>query len=367
MSASLEEEPIPSLGQTLDSRDNALNFVRLLLAGLVIIGHTWPLGGFGPSRGERLADVAVNGFFALSGYLICGSRQRIGLWRFLVRRSARILPGFWLCLCVVAFVLAPLSTLITGEHLDGRSALSYVRSNAALDMRQFGIADLLESLPFPVAWDGSLWTLWFEFVAYLCAGFLLIPRLVRRHLSATLWLGVLTVPMVTWAINGPVEVSTNRYHELVRLGGFFIAGMALYTARERIRTSTTTCLVALAAVAALTWAAAPPVADGLSPVLLAYGLLSAGALLPVRIGSANDLSYGAYLYGFPVQQLLAAAGAQRLGFLGFAVLSVVATFPLAAISWLLVERPALRLAHQVARHGEGLRRAIPAESPDGLT
>ena len=68
-----------NLREALGSRDNALNLVRLVLAGLVIVCHTWMVGGFaGPAFVGALGPWAVYGFFAMSGYLIAGSRLRNG-------------------------------------------------------------------------------------------------------------------------------------------------------------------------------------------------------------------------------------------------------------------------------------------------
>ena len=105
------------LGARLDGRDNALNFLRLVLASAVIVGHAYPLGGHGASRIEGLSGLAVDGFFALSGFLIAGSRMRLPMHDFLLRRCLRILPGFWACLVVTAFVFAPLSSLFVGRLL----------------------------------------------------------------------------------------------------------------------------------------------------------------------------------------------------------------------------------------------------------
>ena len=80
----------------------------------------------------------------------------------------------------------------------------------------------------------------------------------------------------------------------------------------------------------------------------AYGLLWLGAVLPVRLGSVNDLSYGTYIYAFPVQQLLAVAGAHTvLGYWGFATVALLVTLVLAWLSWHLVEKPTLRLKSAV--------------------
>ena len=60
-----------------------------------------------------------------------------------------------------------------------------------------------------------------------------------------------------------------------------------------------------------------------------------------RFGRFGDLSYGIYIYAFPVQQTLVWAGAAKLPFaLGF-VSACAATVACAYASWHLVERPAL--------------------------
>ena len=95
---------------------------------------------------------------------------------------------------------------------------------------------------------------------------------------------------------------------------------------------------------ALLFSARPEVNFALTPLPLGYLLLWLGGTLGVRIGVENDISYGVYIYAFPVQQSLALAGAPAvLGFAGMAGAALLLTLPLAWLSWILVERPALRL------------------------
>jgi peptidoglycan/LPS O-acetylase OafA/YrhL len=61
--------------------------------------------------------------------------------------------------------------------------------------------------------------------------------------------------------------------------------------------------------------------------------------VPERMG---DWSYGAYLYGFPVQQVLAHFKLHETSFVGYVLASTVVTFVLAGLSWHLVEKQALR-------------------------
>jgi peptidoglycan/LPS O-acetylase OafA/YrhL len=80
----------------------------------------------------------------------------------------------------------------------------------------------------------------------------------------------------------------------------------------------------------------------------AYVLLWAACALPRqlhRIGRRHDYSYGVYIYAFPVQQIIALVGDGRIGIFVFVVLSAIGTVACAALSWHLVERPAMALKH----------------------
>jgi peptidoglycan/LPS O-acetylase OafA/YrhL len=88
-----------------------------------------------------------------------------------------------------------------------------------------------------------------------------------------------------------------------------------------------------------------------APLPLAYLLLWSGASMPLRIGTRNDLSYGMYVYGYPMQQLLVVAGvASALPAALFVLVSAISTALPAWASWLLVERPVMRLRGFVATH-----------------
>jgi peptidoglycan/LPS O-acetylase OafA/YrhL len=77
-------------------------------------------------------------------------------------------------------------------------------------------------------------------------------------------------------------------------------------------------------------------------LLLPYALLGIGHYLPKQlrtIGTKMDLSYGMYLYGFPVGQLIVAI-VDETKWNGplLAVTSIVATIPFAYLSWTLIEK-----------------------------
>jgi peptidoglycan/LPS O-acetylase OafA/YrhL len=77
---------------------------------------------------------------------------------------------------------------------------------------------------------------------------------------------------------------------------------------------------------------------------LAYAVIVSGALVRHRrLNLRNDLSYGMYIYAFPMQQMLVVVRLGTLNLFLFFAIATVATLPLAALSWFLVERYAISL------------------------
>ncbi|KHL01923.1 acyltransferase family protein [Sinomonas humi] len=328
-----------TLGEALSGRDNALNFVRLGLASAVIFWHTYPITGATPAWSAAEAGAwAVNGFFAISGFLVSGSRLRLGFWIYMWRRAARILPGFWVVLAVTAFVFAPASTLLTGSSYRLLDGCSYVARNAALWLGQLGIGETLTNVPHANSWNGSLWTLYYEFGAYVAAGILFSLRSVRKH--RVLVLSILLVILsagVGLGIGRDLPRPFDQSVQALRLGSFFVAGMLVHALRDRILLTPVVGATALG-LFVLAWALRIEAWAGQLP--LTGILLWLGAVIPIRIGSKNDMSYGVYIYAFPVQQLLVLAGVSAVaGAEASAGLALLLTLPLAWASWTWVERP----------------------------
>ena len=83
---------------------------------------------------------------------------------------------------------------------------------------------------------------------------------------------------------------------------------------------------------------------------LAYAIIVSGALIHnQRLVLKTDLSYGVYIYAFPIEQLLVICGLAFLNPGVFAVIATAATLPLAALSWFLVEKPAISIKARLKR------------------
>ena len=178
-------------GVPLDPQRNSLNLIRLLLASTVLFAHTYFILGVPPEHqfhlgGQHLGAWAVAGFFGVSGYLITASRQRSRFASFLLLRIGRIFPAFLVVLLVTAFVFGPIAELVNHGTLANYlrtdpSPFSYIFMNMFLEVRTYSIGDTLMNVPYFDVWNGSLWTLYYEFLCYLFVGLFLIWTVARRR------------------------------------------------------------------------------------------------------------------------------------------------------------------------------------------
>ena len=338
------------LSTAFDPKLNALNAIRLLLAVSVIVWHSVPLTGTArpaPAVAQLLGDGGVDGFFAISGFLILSSwMRRPRWWPYLKARFLRILPAFWMCLIVTATIIAPLGISLAGQDLpDGYpvDAALYAGKNAFLKINEYGISGTPTGVPYPGVWNGSLWTLGWEFLCYLGVLALGLTRVLRyRATIPIIFAACLTVSVL-------VDARMVHNYYLVdgsRFGLMFAAGALIYQLRHRLPTRAVDLVIVVAIIAAASLLPDYRVAAALP---LAYLLITAGALLRVRaLRLRNDISYGAYIYAFPIQQVLASAGLYRLGVPLFASIAIPLTFLVAAASWFGVEKPAMRLRGKTA-------------------
>jgi peptidoglycan/LPS O-acetylase OafA/YrhL len=339
----------------LDRHNNSLNLIRLILAALVIFSHTYPVGyGLPDPRfgGQSPGHWAVIGFFVLSGYLVTGSRLTRSLGQYLIHRIARIYPGYLACLLVIVCVAAPIAYWLQHQTLDGYLSAEvtptrFLWNNLALHIGSFGVAGTPAGVPYPDVWDGSLWTLWYEFLCYLVVGLLFCLPVMKRR-AAVLVPAVFGMSVVLCAWNdlaglglapGPAVSPT-----AAELLAFFLGGatMRAWSKWERLSAPG----AALAAVIAILAVALVPIAspEFIAPALC-YLLLWLGSVVPSpALIKREDISYGMYIYGFIIQQGLVLAGGSRLPLPAFAALAAALTVVPATASWLVVEKRAMRWA-----------------------
>ena len=327
------------------SQPNALNLLRLVFAFSVIVAHAWDLGSRPTLIGEYegVGGIAVNGFFAISGFLIVASWFSRSAEQFLRNRVVRILPGFAVAL-IVSLILASI-----GAGSDWLNYLRTVPPQRAL----VGIVSLdCGFLDTPVAFahnaypnnvNGSLWTVRVEFACYMGVAIAGSVGLLRKGFPVALFTAVSIAGIYFGYAHRPERVGMAWY----RFGAYFGAGATLFLYRRFVPKSALLALLSIAVLA--TGVLFPTVLHVAMPIFGLYLIFYIAYVLPgflQRIGSKNDISYGVYLYAFPLQQLYYAFAVQGLvpnspeWNLAFAS---VASLICGWLSWKLVEQPCMRI------------------------
>lgn len=342
-----------NIQNALRGRHNNFTLLRLLAAFAVLYGHSYDLSLGRPGADpvtqnviyhywlNSLPGLAVALFFVSSGFLVCGSYlQRDDLAAFGKARFLRIFPGLLVSVLFCIFIVGGLTTkLAPGHYFPAPSTWNYFATNVTLlDPIQYGLPGVFEDNPIPSSVNGSIWTLEIELKMYVLtalAGALSILK--RRMLFNVLCAAVL----LGYAIHSKGAFILMPPNANWHLGAHFFLGMLLYVNRDRVPLNIpfaiTFCILSLL-IRGL------PFSFLLQYVSFAYLVLVLALHPRLRLPSIDrfgDISYGLYIYAFPVQQSIAHLypGVSPLKMLLSATLVTTA---LAILSWRWIEEPALR-------------------------
>lgn len=333
---------------------NSFSVLRLILAASVVFSHSYYLPNYGVDpfehwTGLNLGSLAVDGFFALSGMLVTASLLRDhSLIGFIQHRLARLIPGFWACLFFCAFILAPITVAVDyGQSILFSSATikslsGYVIKNATLFIIQPALPNVLTGLDYRRI-NPCLWTLAPEAACYILLALAGALTLLRSKQRAIVLLVIFLLGLVALSGLGVRVIASLGGQPLVRLFELalhFLGGVVTVRFLGKLRLSAiVTCGFAIMYAACLFVA---PL-HFLRVLLLAPALAALARVIPLHGRfDAMDISYGIYLYGSALQQMLVWAGLVAVGPWSFFAVSLLITAPLALLSWLAVERPALR-------------------------
>jgi peptidoglycan/LPS O-acetylase OafA/YrhL len=361
---------------------NNFDLLRLLAAISVVFAHSFNLLGlpepFPHLEGLSWGFLGVLVFFSISGFLISRSWAKDPrIISFVVKRALRLMPALIVALLLSAVVLGPLVTSTpVRTYLDEPGTKAYVINNATLQS-DYDLPGVFEHNSYPLAVNGSLWTLPLEVKAYAFVALIGLAGLLTRWRALMIGVVAFAVLACIDSVRSSIPGANHFVASLVdiqaspalvyeaKLGTYtvyadmfaaFTIGATLYALRRWVSLRWELALLVLVAwlsTIALGGSAPEIALVILGPYIvlfLAYRTRSV-VRLPKRMG---DYSYGAYIYAFPVQQTISSLSHPHSGWLMF-LLAMPITLVLATLSWHLIERPALDIK----------RRLVAAESPAG--
>lgn len=324
-------------------RDNNFDLLRLVAALSVIFSHAFLLAENSQAHdpliiatgGQAVLGLAgVFVFFTISGYLIAQSFEATASPPvFLAKRVLRIFPGLIACLLVCVFMIGPLVTsLAPREYFARPQTWLFLLHNSVLDI-EYNRLPGVEFWPGNIGGivNGPLWSLPCEMLMYL----MLLVIGVSRLLTLPVCLLLVAIGMgAIW-----LDTAGETFGSALWLLGFFAAGMCGYkVGPQRLVDGRLALLAALglaASIPAHLFIFAFPVCGGYLTLWAAFS-----RRIPVlRAARFGDLSYGLYIYGWPVEQCVVWLNGGTAPWWAVFLIAAPATAAIAFLSWHLVERP----------------------------
>ncbi len=338
-------------------RTNNFTPLRLILALAVLFGHSFHISkteGFhdpisGALQSTWIGAVAVNGFFILSGFLVAGSLTKHSIGEYALSRILRIYPGLMVnimaTILIAGFVISSVSFL---DFFTSKETGLYFLNMTLIPGIPRALPGVFETNT-ATAINGSLWTLPVEALCYAALGVFGALGLIARRSLANIMFGV----VFFWGFLFPETIPHppfGHFEEWLRVTLYFALGVFFFINRQNIPLTPAIAIACL--IVYFSWQGMPYY-DFVTSFALAYMLFYCAYALPVLPldQTLGDLSYGVYIYAWPVQQTAELLYPDNNPYEN-AALSVAVTLILAKLSWALVEKPSLKLKRKLLSQRE---------------
>ncbi|MBD1363618.1 acyltransferase [Mucilaginibacter sp. ZT4R22] len=333
-------------------RDNNFDQIRFIAATLVIFSHAYLVtGAFGREPlinavgFTDLGEVGVKVFFTISGYLVTKSLySQPTLGSFVWARVLRIFPALFVSVLFCALVIGPIcTTLPLGEYLFNRVTLRFIWRLATLHNFSNVLPGTFGQNPYPAAINNPVWTLAAELLFYAVVLALGLILLIWKKQFNTI-LKALPVLIAVLVFFAGITYDAGYMHWVLSWAVLFGLGAFCYFfCRYIIISIPLFCGLLLTSIAFFYFKL--PMLMWVYNITLVYGvfIFAYHPRLQVKgFHKLGDLSYGLYIYAFPIQQLVVAK-IPGISITGVFFMAYIPALGLAALSWYFVEKPALKL------------------------
>ena len=328
-------------------RKNNFGILRLLFALTVVLVHMYDL-----TLNPKLeiiskllsSKIAVDGFFVISGFLIFMSYENSPfLKEYFSKRVRRIYPAYFLVIIMCATLGVFLSELSMPQYFSVNFIKYLVANLFFLNMLQPTLPGVFLDNPVMPAVNGALWTIKIEVMFYCIVPILVY--LMRRYnkLIVIIFFYIASYIYVLY-FNNLADITGKRFYiELARqLPGqlsYFLSGTLLYyffdvffKNRHKILTI---------GIIGYIIGSHNFILSCIEPISLAILVIYLAFFIPEIsfIEKYGDLSYGTYLYHFPIIQTFISLNLFQISPY-FSLISILCVVLILAIfSWNLWEKP----------------------------
>lgn len=295
------------------STANSFDFLRLLFALSVFIAHFSELTGYFICW-PISPTMAIGGFFIISGFLITRSYYNSTFTSYLLKRAKRIVPAY---IVVVLLCFVGLSLLSTNSILDyftNRSSYSYLLANISfLNFLQPTLPGVFADNIHPYV-NGALWTIKVELSLYLFVP--LLVYLLKKGKSQVLLpvLYILSAVFIAAMVYLYKQTGADIYlvysRQFVGQGMYFVAGVILLFYIDFFLQYKSWSIILSFALVVLSHLITSSLLDFFEPIAFAVLIVLLAYQLPKLkiVSKYGDISYGLYLFHYPVIQVFVAMG-----------------------------------------------------------
>ncbi len=353
-----------TIGSRLDATRGVapgFDFLRIFLA-LSIVG--WHVNAIvtGDLSYNEMPFVWVYGyftlaaFFGLSGFLIAGSALRLTLNNFLINRGLRIVPALAVEIFLSALILGPIfTTLAIGDYLGSGGTWRYFTN--IFGWINYVLPGVFKDHPTDIV-NNTLWTVPHEIGCYVIMSALMVTGFVRKPwVVAAGAVAVVAIGLGLAAAGvGPQSTGLAKVLNVLfvgkasRLYVCFILGIFFYLVRHRLPYSWPLFAASVAVCIGVGALPQPggtdyPLMNLILPLPMCYitAFIGVTRVWTPEFLRKGDYSYGIYLYGWPLQQMLVALLPDQKSLLLHFLMVVPLVLAFAALSWHFIEKPILAL------------------------
>ncbi len=342
------------------SRENNLNIIRFIAAVMVIYGHMYPIMGqySYTIMNQAISTIGVEIFFVISGYLITTSfLNEKSVFCYGVKRFFRIIPGL-LAVCLVSvFVIGPLVSdysvrVYFTEHF--REAIEYLKNVLLYPI--YSLPGVFVDNVYPSTVNGSLWTLPIEAALYVIVPLIIVVTGKKKGYKYGLVLCfsfvlIFNTIKLTKYPQSRLVIWGSDVMQAMNLVPYFLIGaiFTFYKVKKLLNIQVGTLLFFIAIMLNMSYAKTQIIMVFVLPYFI-FSLAFANKPVFTKFGTKIDLSYGIYLYGFIIQQILVKyLSKYELSVNVMFIISTLLSMLCAVASWYLIEKPMQKLGKIIVK------------------
>lgn len=327
------------LKENIESFDNNSLLIRYTLAFAVFYSHMFAVYGLAePTLFWGLHSIGwygVNGFFFISGILVAQSYVKKDLIPYIMARILRILPAYIAAL-VISIVAAMLFGSLEFSYVFILKSINFILPNL-LPINEIGAGMIgAWNASQSASLNNSIWTIPFEVFCYM---FIIPIMLLKIKLFYKFVIFIVSLYFIYKL--GAIDINGIRL-DLIRVFFYFAFGVAVYSYLENKNIKT--LLAPLIALFLIYITESSGSTEFILNFLFISIILYIGFYFKSFISLKNDLSYGIYLYAWPISQAINGVGIQNI-YIGLCI-ALVVLFVLSYLSWRYLEKPFLSMKNK---------------------